>query len=475
MDTRLASAPDPDMDTRTTLVDAWQGRSTRRAAGKRLRQATRRQAHAEWQPPHDGRDAVAILQAQGTSRIRDLLPIRYGRMRASPLAFLRGAAAVMAHDLAGTPTTGLQAQSCGDCHLANFGSYASPERLPVFDINDFDETLPAPFEWDVKRLAASLVVAGREKGLPERACRALASNAALAYRQEVRRLSGLSPLEAWNTRVDLRDAINRIADPGARERARARLDDQLRSESTQYGLLDTSGPTPRLREKPPLVLRLPAHEHATRQAFARYLRTLAPERRVLLDRYRLEDVVFKVVGIGSVGTFCAIGLFLTPDGEPLLLQIKEAQASVLEPFAGASPYRDHGERVTVGQRIMQAAPDIFLNWTRAGGLDQTPGEEMAASGRHFYVRRLKDARLAAFAVQIEQGGLADYARLCGRTLGRAHGRSAELGMLAGYLGKGRSFDHAVAEFAAAYADQTERDWRSFQEAIDTGRLEAASV
>ena len=381
----------------------------------------------------------------------------------------------MANDLAGTPEAGLRGQSCGDCHLANFGSYATPERLPVFDINDFDETLPAPFEWDVKRLTTSLVVAGREKGLNERACRRLALNAASAYRQEIRRLSALSPLEAWNTRVDLHNAIDQIADPRVRDKARARLDNQIRSESAQYGLLDTSGPAPRLREKPPLVVRLPKHENATRQAFARYARTLAPERRVLLDRYRLEDVVFKVVGIGSVGTFCAIGLFVTPDGEPLLLQIKEAQASVLEPFAGSSLYRDHGERVTVGQRIMQAAPDIFLNWTRAGGPDQTPGEDMAASGRHFYVRRLKDARLAAFALQIEQGGLADYATLCGRTLGRAHGRSADLVGLAAYLGKGSSFDHAIAEFAAAYADQTERDWRSFQQAIETGRLDAASV
>ena len=282
----------------------------------------------------------------------------------------------------------------------------------------------------------------------------------------------MPPLDAWNTRVDLRDAMDRIADPRVRDRARARLDDQIRSESTQYGLLDTSGPAPRLREKPPLVVRLPEREDATRQAFARYARTLSPERRLLLDRYRLEDVMFKVVGVGSVGTFCAIGLFATADGEPLMLQIKEAQASVLEPFAGASAYAEAGERVVVGQRVMQAASDLFLGWTHTGGAHD--GQDADASGRQFYVRRLKDARLAALGTQIEQHGLQDYAELCGRTLGRAHGRSADLVRLSGYLGSGRGFAHAVAEFAVLYADQTERDWRLFTGAIGSGRLKAAS-
>ena len=445
-------------------------RGERYAAGRLLRRTTKRRSHAGWQPAADRADPVAILDAQGARRIPELLPIRYGRMAASPLAFLRGAAAVMAADLAATAATGLAVQSCGDCHLANFGSYATPEGLPVFDINDFDETLPAPFEWDLKRLATSLVLSGRENGFRERDCRRLALEAVLAYGHEIRRLAGVSPLEAWSARIDLLDAIDRITDHRARQRTRSRLEEQLRSASTHYGLLDTGGPAPRLREKPPLVVRLPEREDATRQAFTRYARTLSPERRLLLDRYRLEDVMFKVVGVGSVGTFCAIGLFATADGEPLMLQIKEAQPSVLEPFAGASAYAEAGERVVVGQRVMQAASDLFLGWTHTGG-----SQDADASGRQFYVRRLKDARLAALGTQIEQHGLQDYAELCGRTLGRAHGRSADLVRLSGYLGSGRGFAHAVADFAVLYADRTERDWHLFTDAIRSGRLKAASA
>ena len=460
------------MKSRPGHVEPLISRSERYAAGKLLRQTTRRQAHATWDPPPDRADPVAVLEAQATRRIPELLPIRYGRMSASPLAFLRGAAAVMAADLASTSATGLRVQSCGDCHLANFGSYATPEGLPVFDINDFDETLPAPFEWDVKRLASSLVLSCREGGFRERDCRHLALQATLAYQHEICRLACLSPLQAWSTRINLLDAIDRMDDHHARRRTRSRLDEQLRSASAQYGLLDTASPTLRMREKPPLVARLPEHDDLTREAFARYAVTLSPERRLLLDRYRLKDVMFKVVGLGSVGTFCAIGLFATADDEPLMLQIKEAQRSVLEPFAGASGYRAAGERVVVGQRVMQAASDIFLGWAQSG--DPHRSEDVAVPGRHFYVRRLKDARLAAVGTQIAQDGMKDYARLCGRTLGRAHGRSADLVQLAGYLGRGHGFARAVADFAALYADRTELDWRLFTRAIETGRLKASS-
>ena len=435
-------------------------RADRHAEGKRLREATRRHRHAEWQPAADRADPVAILQAQGTHRIADLLPVRYGRMQGSPLAFLRGAAAVMAADLATTPASGLRVQACGDCHLANFGSYATPEGLAVFDINDFDETLPAPFEWDAKRLAASLVLSGREAGLRARDCRRLAVDGLLAYRHEIERLAGLTPLAAWSARIDLLAAIDQVDSHHARSRIRAALDRQLDNAAAHFGLLDTGSRTPRLREKPPLVMRLPQHEDATRQAFARYVEALAPERRLLLQRYRLEDVVFKVVGIGSVGTFCAIGLFSTADGEPLLLQIKQAQASVLEPFAGAATQGNSGERVVVGQRAMQAASDLFLGWTHG-------------SGRQFYVRRLKDARLAALGADIQQYDLQAYAILCGRTLGRAHARSGDIAGLAGYLGRGRGFARAVADFAVLYADQTERDWGTFKQAVASGRLPTA--
>ncbi len=444
-------------------------RVERHAAGKMRRRTVARQTQSAWVAPPDRADPVGVLEAQGASRIAELLPVRYGRMRVSPLAFLRGAAAIMAADLADTPSAGFVVQSCGDCHLANFGSYATAEGVPVFDINDFDETLPAPFEWDVKRLAASLVLAGREAGLGTAACGRLAAHAVRAYAQEVGRLARQSPLAAWGARIDLLEAIETIADHAARRRARTALQQRLRGADDHFGLIDTGRHAPRLREKPPLVVRLPARETASRQAFARYVATLSAERRMLLERYRLQDVVFKVVGVGSVGTFCAIGLFATADGEPLLLQIKEAQRSVLEPFAGRSSFEQAGERVVTGQRVMQAASDLFLGWTRAGGQARAT---VAATGRQFYVRHLKDARLAAFGAEIEQGGLAEYAALCGRTLGRAHGRSADLAGLSGYLGHARGFAEAVAEFAQRYADQTERDWALFTTAIADGRIAA---
>jgi uncharacterized protein (DUF2252 family) len=447
-------------------------RSARHDAGVALRRATRRKAAAEWTPPADRADPVAVLETQGAHRIPELLPVRYARMRASPLAFLRGAAAVLAADLAATPRTGLRVQSCGDCHLANFGSYATPEGLPVFDINDFDETLPAPFEWDIKRLATSLVLAGRGDGRPERDCRQLAASAVRAYVREVGRLAHLSPFDAWTARIDLRDAVESIGNHRLRSRARARLEQRLHAAAEGYGLLDTSAKMPRLREKPPLVVRLPRHDETTHLAFARYAATLSPERRLLLNRYRLQDVVFKVVGIGSVGTFCAIGLFATADGEPLLLQVKEAQHSVLEPFAGRSVFAEAGERVVTGQRIMQAASDLFLGWNQAPA-PQPEAAEQALGERKFYVRRLKDSRLAAVGVEIEGDGLDEYAVLCGRTLARAHGRSADLATLAGYLGGGRAFASAVAEFAAHYGDQTKRDWQAFNDAIAAGRISAS--
>ena len=442
-------------------------RAERRAIGKQLRSQAPRHLHAEWTCPADRADPLANLEEQGRHRIEELLPIRYGRMQASPLAFLRGAAAIMAADLARTPVSGIRAQSCGDCHLANFGSYATPEGLPVFDINDFDETLPAPFEWDIKRLATSLVLAGREQGLGEAACRRAARRAVLAYAAEIRRLSKLAPLEAWSTRIDLMEAIHAIPDHRARSRTLAVLGERLQSASAHFGLVDDTGPRPRLQEKPPLTTRLAEHGQAVRQAFARYVAFLPAERRILLDRYRLEDAIFKVVGVGSVGTFCAIGLFATADGEPLLLQIKEAQPSVLEPYAGASSHANAGERVVIGQRVIQAASDVFLGWTKS-----EPGPD-GQGQRDFYVRRLKDSRLAAVGSQIEVSGVEPYGALCGRTLGRAHARSADPATLWGYLGKGRAFARAVADFAARYADQTERDWRAFRHAIEAGRFAVA--
>ncbi|MBE7728721.1 DUF2252 domain-containing protein [Komagataeibacter sp. FXV3] len=448
------------------------GRAQRHARGVALRRKTMRAHHAQWHAPKGRPDPVELLVRQGESRIRDLLPVRYGRMMASPFAFLRGAAAVMASDLAHTPAAGPRVQACGDCHLANFGSYASPEGTPVFDINDFDETLPAPFEWDIKRLGTSLVLAGREGGLSEKKARNLAVSMARTYAVEMKRLSLLSPLEIWGNPIDLSAAIAAFSDRHARARAEVLLRERMDSARCHYGLIDAGGGLPSLCEHPPLVMRLPAHEDTIRHAFARYVATQPAELAVLLDRYVLRDVVFKVVGIGSVGTFCAIGLFATADGETLLLQIKEAQQSVLAPFAGASLFHNQGQRVVVGQRIMQAETDIFLGCTHTRSQpDADPvTPDLSGAGRQFYVRRLKDARLAAIGAAVTPEGLADYAQLYGRTLARAHARSGDGAFISGYLGKGRVFSDAIGCFSARYADQTKTDWVRFTKAIKAGKI-----
>ncbi len=448
--------------------DALVSVAERRRAGRDLRKQVPRIHHAAWSPPRDRPDPVQVLIETGRHRIPSLLPLRYGRMRPSPLTFLRGAAAVMAADLATMPTSGIRVQACGDCHLMNFGVYASPEGTPVFDINDFDETLPAPFEWDVKRLATSFAVAGRGAGLAEKACRGLARGVALAYRLHIAELLRLSPLEAWRTRIDLAAAIAGIADARLREREERRLQTAVEASHRGYPrLIERSPRGLHIREKPPTIFPLAGredvvHERAARTAFDSYKATLQEDRHVLIDRYRLVDVAFKVVGIGSVGTFCAIGLFATADGDTLLLQIKEADRSVLAPYAGASVYANQGQRVVTGQRMMQAVADVFLGWTEA------PGDD-----RHCYVRQLKDSRLAAIGIDLQEALLPYYAQLCGRTLARAHARSGDAAMIAGYVGSGGAFDSAIADFALAYADQTERDWRLFQDAIRSGWIAAA--
>src|SRR5580700_11281211 len=325
----------------------------RRQAGAALRREVPRSAHSEWVPPADRTDPVGTLIKQGRSRIEELLPIRYGRMRTDPFAFLRGAAAVMAADLVHTPAAGIRMQACGDAHLANFGSYATPEGLPVFDINDFDETLPAPFEWDLKRLATSLVVAGRVAQYSGKAARDLARLTARSYREQMAKLACLPPVEAWNRRIDLVRAIEGIDEPKIRNAVEKHLAEVLESGAKHFGLAEEKDGAAHIREKPPLVYHLSNHALPAHKAFASYAETLQEDRRVLLQRYLLHDVAFKVVGVGSVGTFCAIGLLTAGDGSPLLLQIKEAQQSVLACFAGPSEYANHGERVVVGQRMMQ--------------------------------------------------------------------------------------------------------------------------
>ena len=439
----------------------------RRQAGQALRKIVPRSAHAHWAPSVARRDPVDILVESGRHRIASLLPIRYDRMRASPFAFFRGATAVMATDLADTPMTGLWVQAGGDCHMANFGTFASPEGSPVFDINDFDETLPAPFEWDIKRLATSFAVDALSRDLGDKAARHLAAASVEAYRRHMHELARLDPLTSWRSRVDVADVLDGIADPRLRDRELKRL--HIATEAGHAGypkLVEKVKGHWRIKEKPPLILPLSGqrddtHELVARTAFDSYRLSLPEECRILLDRYDLADVAFKVVGIGSVGTFCAIGLFVTRDDQTLLLQLKEAQTSVLAPFAGPSMYRNQGQRVVVGQRIMQTVSDVFLGWTEDRGDDQ-----------QCYVRQLKDSRVALIGTDLAEGALPYHASLCGVTLARAHARSGDPARISGYIGTGTAFDSAIAGFAVAYAHQNHADWQVFLTAIKAGHLDA---
>ncbi len=430
----------------------------RRAAGHAKRAALARRAHAEWIAPAGRADPVQALITNDDGRIAALLPLRYGRMSGDAFAFLRGAACIMAADLAHLPDTGLRTQLCGDAHLANFGAASGITGDALFDVIDFDETLPAPFEWDVKRLAASLAVAGRAQGLSDKASRALARRSVNAYRREVEVLAAVSPTDAWHAAISLDDAVENIGDRDVRKLERRRLHALVEGSRDYAQLVSTNG-TLKLPERPPAIFRLGDHEQLAHAAFGAYSASLAEERRVLLQRYRLRDVAFKAVGVGSVGTFCAIGLFATADGDTLLLQLKEAQNSVLAEFAGPSAYELQGERVVVGQRIMQAEPDLFLGWARV-------------DNRDFYVRKLKDPRLSVIGLIFEAKSLPFHARLCGRALARAHVRAGDGAIISGYLGEGDSFDEAIAHFAMEYADQTEQDFQRFTQAIADGEIEA---
>jgi uncharacterized protein (DUF2252 family) len=439
----------------------------RRQAGQALRKIVPRSLHAHWAPASTRRDPVDILVESGRHRIASLLPIRYDRMRASPFTFFRGAAAIMAADLADTPMTGLWVQACGDCHLANFGTFSSPEGTPVFDVNDFDETLPAPFEWDIKRLAASFAVDAQSRDLGDRTARHLAGAVVQAYRRHMHELARLAPLASWRSRVDVTEVLEGIDDARLRDRELKRLHIATEAGHTGYPkLIERVRGQWRIKEKPPLIFPLSGqrddtHEIVARTAFESYKLSLPEERRILLDRYELADVAFKVVGVGSVGTFCAIGLFVTRDDQTLLLQLKEAQTSVLAPYAGPSVYSNQGQRVVVGQRIMQTVPDLFLGWTEDRGDDQ-----------QCYIRQLKDSRLALIGADLAEGALPYHATLCGVTLARAHARSGDPARIAGYIGTGTAFDSAISAFALAYAAQTRTDWRLFLEAIKAGQIDA---
>lgn len=430
----------------------------RREAGHAVRQRLPRSALGAWSAPAGRRDPVELVLDADVGRIPALLPERYRRMAADPFGFLRGALAVMAADLGGQPNTGLRAQCAGDAHPLNFGAYAGPDGAAAFDLVDFDETLPAPFEWDVKRLCVGLAVAAGVRGATAKAARALAKRAAHAYRRHVHDLALVAPLDAWASRIDLEAALEDIGDRAMRKQERHRLHDAVAASRDQYaGLLADGGAQLARRDDLP---RLPAHEATARAAFDAYADSLPEERRVLLARYRLRDVAFKAVGIGSRGTLCAIGLFASADGDPLLLQLKQAQRAALAPYAGDSGYAHQGQRVVVGQRMMQAASDGFLGWASA------------PDGRDFYVRHLRDPRL----IEAQRGLEADlwfYAKLCGRTLARAHARTGDAAAIAGYVGDGEAFDDALSAFAADYAGQVAADHALWREAVAERRVPAA--
>ena len=420
--------------------------------GIRLRQKTPRKKHADLLGPLD-RDPVALLARSDRTRVPELVPVRYQRMLTSPFAFLRGGAAVMAEDLRHQPTAGIAVQACGDCHLMNFGAFATPEENILFDINDFDETLPrVDFTVDLKRLVASVAVAALAAQFSNKRARATAAATVEAYRTRVRALAKLSPLEIWHSRIELWSEIKNIEDRSLRRQLHAILTkagERLEQDDNFPHLV--TGRQVRIADKPPLIYhftqrRDTRHRVDAKCIFDSYQKRLSPERLCLFERYTLKDIAFKAVGVGSVGTFCAIGLFTSGEGAPLFLQIKEAGQSVLTclgPKFGGHP----GRRVVEGQRTMQAASDVFLGWT-----------EDDASGRHFYVRQLKNRRLGSISELVEESALVNYARLCGRTLARAHARSADPAVLAGYMGKNDAFDDALASFAMAYAARTQSDY-----------------
>ncbi|MGW4896599.1 DUF2252 domain-containing protein [Kitasatospora sp. NPDC004240] len=454
----------------------------RAALGKAARRRAPRSGHAVYEPARKRPDPLAILEDQSSRRVAELVPIRYGRMSESPFRFYRGAAAIMASDLAGSPDSGIRVQLCGDAHMLNFRLLASPERQLVFDINDFDETLPGPWEWDVKRLSASLVIAGRANGFEEDERSAVVRAAVRSYREAMGRFAGMRNLDVWYTRMDA-DRLQELAAGRIRKRGQkllARAMDKARTrDSLQVfdKLTETVDGRARIAADPPLLVPLTdllpavtreALEGRFNELVRSYGRTLSSDRRTLLEDYRLVDVARKVVGVGSVGTRCWIFLMLGRDGrDPLFLQAKEADTSVLAAHVGESRYANQGERVVSGQRLMQATSDIFLGWERVEGFD--------GRNRDFYVRQLRDWKGIAVAEDMVPEGMLAFGELCGATLARAHARSGDRIAIAAYLGGGDAFDRALAEFAEAYADQNERDHRALLDAIRSGRLRAEDV
>jgi uncharacterized protein (DUF2252 family) len=480
----VTTAVRPGRPTQRDQLDTELGHLTpaeRAVRGKAARAEVPLESHAAFDPPPDRPDPIALLEEQGRTRVPDLVPVRYGRMMVSPFTYYRGAALPMASDLSTTPVSGLAVQACGDAHLSNFGIFGSAERRLVFDVNDFDETLPGPWEWDVKRLAASMEVAARDNGFPAKKRRQIVSDTTRSYRESMRLFAGMTDLDVWYARADM-DELRAQFEDQLKARQRKAVDKGLTKARTRDSMQEVGKLTemvngqPKIISDPPLLVPIdeliPAEtdrkslESLITELIAKYRRTLETDRRYLLDQFEFADLARKVVGVGSVGTLCWIVLMLGRDtNDPLFLQVKEAESSVLSRFVGSTRYANQGQRVVAGQRLMQATSDIFLGWQRNDvGLDGKPHD--------FYVRQLRDWK---FSLEIEDmipRGMRMYGRLCGWTLARAHARSGDRIAIAAYLGASDAFDQAITEFSATYADQNEKDHDALVAAADSGRIAA---
>ncbi|WP_238481192.1 DUF2252 domain-containing protein [Dyella telluris] len=442
----------------------------RQEVARVLREKVSRKSLGGWKAPKNRFDPVDVLIETSKGRVPALVPIRNARMMASPFAFYRGAAAIMAGDLATTVSTGIHLQICGDCHLVNFGGFATPERKLVFDINDFDETTIGPWEWDVKRLCASLVVAAQSNGFDADDAKEIAWAAADAYRENLAGYAEMPLLDAWYDHIDLQDIIDRMQDEDLKKLSNksVRKAVEYTAHTKEFIKLTVAGGSPpRIHDEPPLIyhdedLRNHVSLEERQLAFDHYRDTLQPERRVLLDRFDPVDMAVKVVGVGSVGTYCGIILLVSGNGDPLFLQFKEARQSVIEPFVGTSLYKHQGQRVVAGQRLMQSASDMFLGWTQG-------------PQRQFYVRQLRDAKVSPQVEVMRVPNLRRYGRLCAHALARAHARSGDAVLLSAYLGKSDAFADAITSFSVAYAQQNERDHAALVKAVRAGRLEAATL